>query len=464
MRATMKNAKQRFLRAVAAALLVFSGAASASSDPLIDVLRHEGGAGLGLAWRLEQSPYRGGATRFDMLPLYLYESDVLYLHAYRIGAKFDDRPDRRFDIFLAHRFEGFPYDRIPQSLAGMEGRDPGFDIGLSYERRLGPGKAYVELLHDAANVSEGSEARFGYRLDLRGSRWSLHPNVALFARDRRLNNYYYGVRSTEAIPGRPEYAPGAGVNLTAGVNAVYDLSSRWRLLAGVGVTRWSSGVRESPITDIKAASFSGFLGAAYDFSPEKTLWDERSPVLVRAFYGRSTDCNLVPIMRFTCGSIDTTDRTAIASVEVGRVFVERANGWNLDFNGYVGILRHDERGLAPDSWQLNAYMKALWYGFPWREWVRTRVGFGAGISFASSIPYVEGRDQARRGRNTSKLLNYLDPSIDVNVGDVLRSRRLRDTWFGFGVSHRSGIFGNSQFLGNVNGGSNYIYTFLETKI
>jgi hypothetical protein len=30
------------------------------------------------------------------------------------------------------------------------------------------------------------------------------------------------------------------------------------------------------------------------------------------------------------------------------------------------------------------------------------------------------------------------------------------------VSHRSGAFGKSQFFGNVNGGSNYIYLSLET--
>ena len=63
-------------------------------------------------------------------------------------------------------------------------------------------------------------------------------------------------------------------------------------------------------------------------------------------------------------------------------------------------------------------------------------------------------DQTRRNRGTWKLLNYLDPSLDVRVA--------RDTYVGVGVSHRSGAFGKSQFLGNVNGGSNYIYLSVET--
>ena len=65
------------------------------------------------------------------------------------------------------------------------------------------------------------------------------------------------------------------------------------------------------------------------------------------------------------------------------------------------------------------------------------------------------------GRGTSRLLNYLDPSIDVSLGDVFGVPSLREAYFGFGVTHRSGIFGSSQLFGNVDGGSNYIYTYLE---
>ena len=39
----------------------------------------------------------------------------------------------------------------------------------------------------------------------------------------------------------------------------------------------------------------------------------------------------------------------------------------------------------------------------------------------------------------------------------------RDTYLGVCVSHRSGAFGKSQFLGNINGGSNFIYVSIETS-
>jgi outer membrane protein len=109
-------------------------------------------------------------------------------------------------------------------------------------------------------------------------------------------------------------------------------------------------------------------------------------------------------------------------------------------------------------------MKAYYYGFPWREKVRTRVGMGMGISYAQRVPFIEARDQALRNRPTSRLLNYLDPTIDISLGDLIGSRAMKETYMGFGVSHRSGMFGSSQLLGNVDGGSNYIYTYVEWKM
>jgi len=131
---------------------------------------------------------------------------------------------------------------------------------------------------------------------------------------------------------------------------------------------------------------------------------------------------------------------------------------------YAGLLRHDENGTQPDHWQVNAYFKSFWYGFPWRDRVLTRIGLGSGLSYAERVPTIEARDQARRGEDTNKLITYLDPPIDVSLGDLIGSRALKRTFVGLGVSHRSGIFGLSRLLGNVDGGSNYIYTYVEFGI
>jgi outer membrane protein len=185
---------------------------------------------------------------------------------------------------------------------------------------------------------------------------------------------------------------------------------------------------------------------------------------VRAYNGDSTDCHVLLVAELRCTSTHTRDRTGVTGFELGRPFIDRVNGWPVDVAGFVGLQRHREAGFQPDFWSIRAYVKTWFYGFPWDSRLRTRIGLGLGLSYAQRIPLMEVRDLQDRGRNTSKILNTFDPTMDVSVGDLVGVKSLRETYVGLGVSHRSGIFGTSQLLGNVNGGSNYIYAYVETSL
>lgn len=443
--------------------VAFPLAAVADTGPLGDLLVVPGSAGLGAMIRSERSPYKGAGVNHDLVPLYLYEGKRFFLHPMRAGLKLSDDGAQRVDLFLDFRYEGFPYGRIPAPLAGMQARKSTADLGVSYAYRTAWGNLRAEFVHDALNVTKGDELRLGYSYDWNSGRWHLRPALTLMQRSARLNNYYYGVRAGEETADRPQYLPGAGTDAWLGIYGYYDISRGWRALGGAGVSVLDSRVRASPIVrDGNRPTL--FLGAAYDFGSYHKAFEASEPLVVKLLYGKSTDCNLNQTMTLRCASIDTVDDTRVAAVEFGKPFITRVHGWPLDFVGYVGLLRHDERGLQDDSWQVNAYMKAYYYGFPWSDRVRTRIGFGAGVSVAQRVPFVEARDQVQREQNTSRVLNYLDPSIDVSIGDLIGSRALKETYFGFGASHRSGIFGASRLLGSVNGGSNYLYTYVEWKM
>jgi hypothetical protein len=77
---------------------------------------------------------------------------------------------------------------------------------------------------------------------------------------------------------------------------------------------------------------------------------------------------------------------------------------------------------------------------------------GMGVSLAQRAPHIEASSQAVSGKPASRMLDYLNPTIDVSLGDLLGSHALKDTFIGFGAS---------RLLGNVNGGSNYRYTCVE---
>jgi outer membrane protein len=443
-------------------LLLAPLAARASDYPLVDPLP-EGGAGSGGAGRATRSIYRGEGVRFDYLPVNLFIGERAYLHADRIGLKWDIDATLRLDMFLAHRYEGTPLDGSPPALAGMAIREQGTDLGFGYRQRTSWGTAIGEVLHNVNGASRGSEIRLGLREQRTAGRLRYWPQATLAWHDAKLNNYYYGVLPGEATAARPAHEAAAGLNLELAITATYPLGGHWKALAGASLTRWAGGVRRSPIVESGLQPAVSF-GLLYDHSPQPWPLPDTRPLLVKAYFGKATDCTLANILLWRCTSTHTPDQTRVASLEFGRTLVERVNGWDMDIAGYLGLLHHDENGRQPDSWQMNAYFKSYWYGLPWRDRVKTRLGIGSGLSYASRVPFVEAQEQLNRNRPSSKLLTYLDPSIDFSVGDLVGVRSMKDTYLGIGVSHRSGIFGFSQLLNNVNGGSNYIYTYVEFAI
>lgn len=434
-------------------------AATAGDYPLVDPLP-PGGAGSGGVARVTSSIYRGQGARFDYLPLNLYLGEYLYLHGDRVGVKWELGGTGRLDLFLAHRYEGTPLDREPPVLTRMAVREPGTDLGLGYRHRAAWGTAFGEYLRNVDGESEGSELRAGVWQERAVGRLRYWPQATLAWRDAKLNNYYYGVLPGEATPGRPAHTPGAGLNLELAISATYPLGTHWKALAAVSLTQWAGGVRRSPIVE-SGLQPALSLGLLYDHSPQAGPLPESRPLWTKLYYGKATDCDLAKILLARCTSTSTADATRVSALEFGRTLIERLNGWNVDIAGYLGLLHHDENGRQRDSWQLNAYVKSYWFGLPWRDKVKTRLGIGSGLSYASRVPFIEGQDQLRRNRPSSKVLTYLDPTIDFSLGDLFGSRSLRNTFLGIGVSHRSGIFGFSQLLNNVNGGSNYVYSYVE---
>ncbi len=438
-------------------LLMFPLAAQATSpDTLVDLL-----ATPGAIQRIVRAPYKDANYAYDLVPLYLYEGKQVFIHASRIGVKLAEKERYGFELFLDYRFEGFPADKTPASLAGMAERNPSVDFGMAYRRRSLLGNIDLEVMHDANDASHGTELRAGYSLDIDAGRWHFRPSVVAARRNANLNNYYYGVRTGEATASRPAYLPGAGTDLSFDLYAIYDLSERWRALGGIGIKHLDADVRRSPIVENKEQA-SALVGLAYDFGSHAAYSEQSQPLHLKLLAGRATECNFLPVVTFRCASTRSEDDTRIFGIELGRVLIDGVNGWPLDFVSYVGVLRHDERGIVPGGWQVHGSIKAYYTGLPTQ--VRTRFGMAAGFALASRVPLTEQRDQARRGRATSKLLNYLDPTLDISLGDLFGVKRHHETYLGVGVSHRSGIFGTSQLLGNINGGSNYLYTYIESKL
>ena len=210
-----------------------------------------------------------------------------------------------------------------------------------------------------------------------------------------------------------------------------------------------------------------YVGAAYDFGGHQREWaQDSSPTSFKLLYGKATDdgCHLIKVLTAQCLSTAKVNPTCISAFQIGKPFLQNVNGWPLDFVGYAGLTHHNDRGLQANGVQLDLFMKAFYSGFPWNDRVKTRLGMGVGVSLAQRAPYIEASSQAASGKPVSRILNYLDPTLDISLGDLVGLPALKETFIGVGGSHRSGIFGSSHLLGNVNGGSNYLYTYVEAAI
>jgi outer membrane protein len=63
-------------------------------------------------------------------------------------------------------------------------------------------------------------------------------------------------------------------------------------------------------------------------------------------------------------------------------------------------------------------------------------------------------------KQSSKLLQYLGFSVDLNLGDIF-GEKVEDLWLGYDIHHRSAVFENASEYGRFKGGSNYNTVYLQ---
>ena len=191
---------------------------------------------------------------------------------------------------------------------------------------------------------------------------------------------------------------------------------------------------------------------------EREVWF-RDAWNVRINAGYATDTDLGQI---AAGGVEVdSGRQSLVGMDVGRPLVDDWRDWPVDFAWRVGVQRYLDSGAGASGFAQTAYLKMYWRPFPWERFVGTRIGIGEGLSYAWRVPEVEREWAADHGDETSRLMNYLDVSLDLNVGDIIRNERARACTLGLVISHRSGVFGLVDIFGNVHNGSNYNTAALE---
>jgi outer membrane protein len=167
------------------------------------------------------------------------------------------------------------------------------------------------------------------------------------------------------------------------------------------------------------------------------------------------------------------DSMMVYGVDAGYLLLKDTFDWPLDIYLKSAFYYYPEKGtyyqtnaslptygnkyVQDDIFEGIIYVKAYWNFNFWKN--RVRLGVSEGISYVSDIPLVERQEADSDNDNTSKVLNYLELSIDFDVGRLIRYKPMEDFYAGFFIKHRSGIFG--LINGVEEGGNNYLMLSLE---
>ncbi len=183
----------------------------------------------------------------------------------------------------------------------------------------------------------------------------------------------------------------------------------------------------------------------------------RNRPYIRIAHGLTTPSSIGEIV--TGRAQSDPHRNQLTSIFYGVPVADELFGAPLDIYITPGLVWHWPSGVQQTAQEFVVAIK-LYYTLP-IPWFRARFGAAEGFSYITKVTWVERTNNARKGYIPSNLLNYLDFSLDVNLGDVFHAGSLKRLWFGYSIHHRSAIFETAQHFGRISGGSNYQTLYIQ---
>ncbi|MEA1893439.1 MAG: hypothetical protein U9N33_12125 [Campylobacterota bacterium] len=170
---------------------------------------------------------------------------------------------------------------------------------------------------------------------------------------------------------------------------------------------------------------------------------------LRVAYGKASTKDLGEIL---LGNFEKhPDNLGVLALDGGYLLKESIFELPIDFYLKGGLSYFDENNKQNDVYEGVVYIK-FYYNIDFLD-NRIRIGLGEGFSYVSDVLYCEEKEAREKKDNNSKFLNYLDISFDFDLGRLVGYEPLKDTYIGWTIKHRSGVFG---LINDVkHGGSNY---------
>lgn len=177
---------------------------------------------------------------------------------------------------------------------------------------------------------------------------------------------------------------------------------------------------------------------------------------MRGFVGSASASDFNKLYTFS-GLNKSPYNTNVVGVDMGYKLIENIFDWPFDIYSKMGLSYFDENGHQANFLEVTAYIKLIYKLNAFGN--QFRFGIGQGVSYAGRVPYVEAQEAVRENDNQSNFLNYMEITLDFDMGKLFRVKSLKNYHLGYLIKHRSGFHG--LYGGVYDGGSNYNSIFVE---
>jgi outer membrane protein len=421
-----------------AIILLFSNAFTSDSTKTFEPERPWA---LGMIARTATIPFQteGDRTVGTLIPLIFYEGKIFYMRALEGGFRLYQKGDWHFALLGRLLFVDIPKD--------YQNEVQGDNLTVGLQAKYKPTEMNyldLELMNDYWGAWFAN-ARLG--MDFYAGAFQFDPFLEFRLKSKKYNSRYFGLTQVDV---------NAGVDISLGLIAQLHAISNLYFYGAAKLTYLDANARA---VDFVNRDFNGELYLGLGFSndrskPRKTAI--RTRPYVRVAHGWATPTDLAKIIRFQANK--DTFNNQMTSVFYGHPLTDQLFGLSMDIYLTPGFVWHHKSEVQPNSWEVVLAIKVY---FTVRWPIRWRFGAAEGLSYVNKIPYVEASEMERKGYKPSNLLNFLDFSLDFNIGDIVGGDDWKRLWLGYSIHHRSAIFESAQQFGRISGGSNFQSIYLQ---
>lgn len=378
-------------------------------------------------------------TVATLVPLIMFENKYVYFRPLEFGARFIRRPSWELNLISRVHFFDIPSDyqnevqgdNVDTGLQVLWKPRPAWSLGFDVSTDFG-GRPSANLV-----------AAYDYNTGRLRSRASLRAKF----KGRDYNSAYWGLE-LEDVKG--------GTELGIGYGLYYGVWSSFHVLAAANFTLLDKPVRdlEFVVDDYKWEAFVG-VGLSDPVDEPRTV---RLPEngYVRVGHMWATPSSLNQIIRGNASK--DPDNHQLTTIFYGHPLTDRLFGLPIEFFLHPGIGLHWKSPKQDYELEFIFSIK-FYYTIPLP--VRIRLGAAEGVSWVTDVPYREEQNLTAKGFTPSQALNYLDFSVDLNLGDITPGEALDKLWLGYYIHHRSAMFKSAQQFGRIKGGSNFQAIYLQ---